>query len=118
MIPFTTIFVGYEGQMLEFVTRFPRSIRAHNITDHYFQPFAFGKPLELWHGDTKLDCDRLVGRMKNLLLKSATPPAHHQLCSPEKSPPEVPPFLTPREAYDLGMRCQPAWHGKLRCYCY
>ena len=115
--PFSTIFIGYEGQMLEFVTRNPRSIRAEDVTDYCSQPYSFGKPMELWHGNTKLDGDRLIGRMKNLLLKIATPPAHHQLCSPEKSP-EVPAYLTPREAYDLGMRSPPAWRGKLNCYCY
>ena len=88
--------------MLEFVTQSPRSIRAEDITEYYSQPYSFGKPLELRHGNTRLDSDRVVRRMKNLLLKNATPPAHHQLCSPEKSP-EVPSFLTPREAYDLGM---------------
>lgn len=97
--------------MLEFATHSPGSVRASDITDYYSQEFAFNKDLELWNGKTKLPDDRLVGKMKSLLLKPAVP-AHQQLASPGKEH-HVPPFLTPREAYDLGMRSQPAWHGKL-----
>ena len=63
--------VAYEGQMLEYVTRTPRSIRAEDIIDYYSHGLAFGKPLELWHKKTKLDGDRLVGRMQGLIMKEA-----------------------------------------------
>ena len=104
--------------MLEYVTRTPRSIRAEDIIDYYSHRLAFGKPLELWHKRTKLDGDRLVGRMQGLIMKEAEAqaPAHHQPCSPGECP-EIPPYPTPREAYDLGMRSQPAWHGKLPPHC-
>ena len=63
--------------------------------------------------------------MKNLTLKRAsspptTPsrmgesgpvPAHHQLCSPGATAVEAP-YLTPREAYELGMRSPPMWQSK------
>lgn len=51
---------------------------------------------------------------QGLLLKEAIDvPAHHQPCSPGKTP-KTPTYLTPREAYDLGLRSPPAWHGKLQ----
>ena len=98
--------------MLEYVTRTPRSIRAEDIIDYYSHGLAFGKPLELWHKKTKLDGDRL---MQGLIMKEAQAEAPAQ-CSPGECP-EIPPYLAPREAYDLGMRSQPAWHGKLPPHC-
>ena len=94
--PHSTIIVSYEGNMLEFVTLTPGSIRAGDLIDYYSQPESINKPLELWHKNQKLDEDRLVGRMKCLTLKDAAVPAHHQLSSPGKPcSPEPLHFLSP-----------------------
>ena len=62
-----------------------------------------------------------MGRCKKLMLKmvvqplTSTPaketPPHHQVCRPGKTVEDAP-FLRPKEAYELGMRIPPAWHGK------
>ena len=98
--------------MLEYTTLSPGSVTAADITEWYSE-FSYKKPLTLWHKNTKLNDDRLVGKMKGLVMKEAEDkePAHHQLCSPGKTP-EVPAFLTPREAYEVGMRSTPTWTGK------
>ena len=65
-------------------------------------------------------------RMKNLTLKPAEsletpfssppttplkkPPAHHQMRSPGAKPVKAA-YLTPREAYEMGILSPPMWHG-------
>ena len=47
---------------------------------------------------------------------SPVKPAHHQMASPGQSA-EPNPFLTPREAYELGLRSEPAWNGERILQC-
>lgn len=113
--PPSKILIAYEGQILEYDTHSPGRVRAEDICDYYSE-FAFNKPLELWHKGKRMSDDRLVGQLKGLLMMPAAIPAHHQLCSPGKSP-QITSYLTPREVYELGMRSQPSWHGELPVYC-
>ncbi|CAI8049849.1 hypothetical protein GBAR_LOCUS27444 [Geodia barretti] len=86
----THILISFEGNTLECATRIPGSLTAWDITDYYEE--TQGTPLELWNGNVKLESDRKIGRMKNLILKRLNPttpskeegeaPPHHQPCSP------------------------------------
>ena len=54
--------------MLEYTTLSPGSVTAADITEWYSE-FSYKKPLTLWHKNTKLNDDRLVGKMKGLVMK-------------------------------------------------
>ena len=86
------------------------SVTAFDIMDYYSD--ISPDSLELWHKNKKLEDDQCVGKLKGLVLMNAKVPPHHQLCSPGKTL-AVPLFLTPHEAYEVGMQSPPMWNGKL-----
>ncbi|CAI8019568.1 hypothetical protein GBAR_LOCUS11751 [Geodia barretti] len=85
------ILISFEGNTLECATRIPGSLTAWDITDYYEE--TQGTPLELWNGNVKLESDRKIGRMKNLILKRLNP------TTPSKEEGEAPPHPSTMQSW-------------------